>query len=44
MKETAQKLTAAIDDFLSLKGPDITWANLAAPGKWTNKQTHRPFN
>jgi hypothetical protein len=38
MKETAQKLTAAIDDFLNLKAPNITWENQAAPGKWTNKQ------
>jgi hypothetical protein len=38
MKQTAQKLTTAIDDFLTLKAPDINWANLAAPGKWTNKQ------
>jgi len=38
MKETAQKLTAAIDDFLNLRTSQINWDNQAAPGKWTNKQ------
>ena len=38
MKETAQKLNTAIDDFLNLKNHQINWDDYAAPGKWTNKQ------
>jgi len=38
MKETAQKLTAAIDGFLTQKATSVNWENQAAPGKWTNKQ------
>jgi len=38
MKQTAQKLTTAIDDFLNLKAPAVNWEKHAAPGKWTNKQ------
>nr|WP_067060756.1 DinB family protein [Mucilaginibacter sp. L294] len=38
MKQTAQKLTAVIDDFLNLQISQINWENQAAPGKWTNKQ------
>lgn len=38
MKETAKKLTAAIDGFLTQKATSVNWYNQAAPGKWTNKQ------
>lgn len=38
MKETAQKLSTAVHDFLTLQTPGINWANHIAPGKWTNKQ------
>jgi hypothetical protein len=38
MKETAQKLTTAIDEFLTRKAQFINWETHAAPGKWTNKQ------
>jgi len=38
MKETAQKLTTAIDEFLTRKAQFINWETQAAPGKWTNKQ------
>lgn len=38
MKQTAQKLSTAVHDFLTVQAPGINWANQAAPGKWTNKQ------
>ncbi|MFA6248145.1 MAG: DinB family protein [Mucilaginibacter sp.] len=38
MKETAQKLTTAIGEFLTRKAQFINWETHAAPGKWTNKQ------
>ncbi|MFD0764894.1 DinB family protein [Mucilaginibacter lutimaris] len=38
MKETALKLSNAIDDFLTHGAATVNWNNEAVPGKWTNKE------
>jgi hypothetical protein len=38
MKETAQNLSNAIDDFLTHRSADVDWNNTAPEGRWTNKE------